>query len=581
MSGRLTDNPQSSTSNNNRIEPTFFGSSSRYQFQQNKKKPDTTSDASAPSENPYWNNPPPPYSISPTTVSSDPSAPPLEAPFLSSAAVNNANTIYPPLSYNQQQQQQQPYSVSGYPQYGTINTQLHPNNQQNPNNFEPNNSWPWRVAPPSTNAPLQPHQRPPHTPPKSQKSVFKTLIEIIFYMFCVYLIYQVFSSIYFNRGYGRDLCLHGVVWDDFPKRFNYDGHGLSIRVVGGSLLGGRITLKRMSDKDREDENVAIGMGLVKSTALIAPASLTKNPELQYTLRTDVNGSTLLEIHVPNNLLTTRSCVHLETVIYVPDERIESLQVQAQNAHIEVLNPNGRLQVDHLLLTSTNTPISFDAEWDGKTIELKTSNSPIVLGRSLGSFSSDSILVSTTNGLLKIGKSVKAASLVSLSTTNAAIEIDDSIETEKTIKAFTTNGHINIDKIIADRAEIKSTNSRVHLKHANITSSLSVHTTNGPLRLQMKDGNHAEVVARTSNDEIYLHMPSAFEGPFEMKTSRTNKVELVDRFKWTILKYIDNGLLMGDRYRPVYQRSSDTASGYGHLQVETTNGHVFVLFSQDK
>lgn len=155
-----SDRGASSSSSNNRVTPTFFGSPSLYQQTPEEGegrggKKDLGIGFPPQAENPYWNDinhPPPPYSPAPnepispqsSSISADPSAPPLEvdpsAP--TTADFSPHNGIYPQPQQHQRQQPQ--YPPQGYHNYGAVPYPRQPNNTSDAG--VPN--WPW-IAPPS------------------------------------------------------------------------------------------------------------------------------------------------------------------------------------------------------------------------------------------------------------------------------------------------------------------------------------------------------------------------------------------------------------------------------------------------
>lgn len=147
---------QTDQNNNNRVEPRFFGYPSLYQNTAPQKK----------------NNSAPPYSPAPNEPESsnssatiDPSAPPLELPFIphiqhstpqtqaptSPSTPSSSSGNYPQLNY-QNQQQPQNYPPQGYGHYGAVNQQQHPFVNPNITTSDANlpiiSNWPW-IAPPS------------------------------------------------------------------------------------------------------------------------------------------------------------------------------------------------------------------------------------------------------------------------------------------------------------------------------------------------------------------------------------------------------------------------------------------------
>ncbi|KAL7313636.1 hypothetical protein PS15m_007359 [Mucor circinelloides] len=590
-------------SNNNRIEPRFFGHPSIYQ---NAAATSQKKDAQQPppTENPYWANPPPPYSPPPnepessnSSVAMDPSAPPLELPFTPhiqhatpqtqapsthiTSPSSHSSGNYPPLSYQNPQHSPAP---QGYGNYGAVNQQQHP--YANPNistsdaNLPTVNSWPW-IAPPSSGhgtgspqlqqalvgypslqSPL--HQQPHYySPAKKQKSCFEMFLKYVFYFFCICLVIRLIGLLSGGVNYA-DSCSHGFLWRSLPDKFEFNNNGLKIRVVGGSLSGGHIVIKRVE----QDSNVnSATTGIVKATALVSPASLADNPDLSYSLTHLDNGSTSLEIFIPHDL-SSRACVSLNAVIYVPDT-LEFIALDVQNTHIETTNEVMNIEVASLV--TTNAAFEFDSKWVGKALELKTSNAHIELNQPIDNV--DDVVIYTTNGAVRFRQPLtNIRELVAVKTSNAGIDVDASMNA-KQIQLITTNGHIDIDSLDSERVELKSTNGRIDVNYANISQAMVAQTSNGAVKIRVDGNNHAELVARTTNSQIDLTMPAEHEGRFEIETSKTNKILFVDPLGWSQLMY-DRGYLTGTRYNPKIGKTPEA----GHYQATTSNANVYVKYT---
>ncbi|KAL9551644.1 hypothetical protein MBANPS3_004158 [Mucor bainieri] len=588
------------SSNSNIIEPRFFGDPSIYQnAAASSQKKDTNA---APTENPYWANPPPPYSPAPNEPESssssatvDPSAPPLELPFTPhvqhttpqtqapSTHITSPSTPtsghYPPLSYQNPQHSPAP---QGYGQYGAVNQQQHPyaNNSTSDANLPIVNSWPW-IAPPSSGRgtgspppplvgyPLPPspqsplHQQHYYNPVKKQKSCFETFLKYVFYFFCICLVIRLIGLLSGNVNYA-DSCSHGFLWRALPDRFTFNNNGVKIRVVGGSLSGGHIAIKRVEPGSGVDSATT---GIVKATALVSPASLADNPDLTYSLTFLDNGSTTLEIYIPHDL-SSRACVSLNAVIYVPDT-LEFIMLEVQNTHIETSNEV--MEIDAVSLATTNAAFEFDPKWVGKVLDLKTSNAHIELNQPISN--TDALVIHTSNGGVRFRHPVtNVTELVAVKTSNAGIDFDAPVEALQ-VQLITTNGHINLDRLDASRVELKSTNNRIELNRANISIAMNAQTSNGAVHISLAGNNHAELVARTTNSQIDVTLPAEHEGRFEVETSRNNRIEFIDPLGWSQLSH-DRGYLTGTRYNP-----QNTRKPYGgHFQATTSNADIHVHYA---
>lgn len=343
--------------------------------------------------------------------------------------------------------------------------------------------------PPAPQSPLQ--QQHYYNTAKKQKSCFEMFLKYVFYFFCICLVIRLIGLLSGGVNYA-DSCSHGFLWRSLPDSFTFNNNGLKIRVVGGSLSGGHIVIKRVPEGSGVDSATT---GIVKATALVSPASLEDNPDLTYSLTHLDNGSTTLEIYIPHDL-SSRSCVSLNAVIYVPDT-LEFIALEVQNTHIETSNEV--LQIDVASLVTTNAAFEFDSKWVGKVIELKTSNAHIELNQPISN--ADDIVIYTTNGGVRFRQPVtNITDIVAVKTSNAGIDFDAPLEAQQ-VQLITTNGHINLDRLDASRVELKSTNNRIELHRANISIAMNAQTSNGAVNVNLVGNNHTEFVARTTNSQI--------------------------------------------------------------------------------
>lgn len=347
--------------------------------------------------------------------------------------------------------------------------------------------------PPPPQSPLHQQQQQPHyyEPAKKQKSCFEMFLKYVFYFFCICLVIRLISLLSGSVNYA-DSCSHGFLWRSLPDKFTFNNNGLKIRVVGGSLSGGHIVIKRVegdSDVDRATT------GIVKATALVSPASLADNPDLTYSLTHLDNGSTTLEIYIPHDL-SSRACVSLNAVIYLPDT-LEFIALDVQNTHIETTNEV--MNIETASLVTSNAAFEFDSKWVGKVLELKTSNAHIEVNQPISN--AEAIVLYTTNGGVRFRHPVtNITDVVAVKTSNAGIDFDAPLESLQ-VQLITTNGHINLDDFDADRAELKSSNNRIAVSRANISVAMNAQTSNGAVNIHLIGNNHAEFVARTTNSQI--------------------------------------------------------------------------------
>lgn len=354
-------------------------------------------------------------------------------------------------------------------------------------------------SPPPPPPQTQHHQQQqPHyyNPDKKKKTCFELFLKYVFYFFCICLVIQMIDLLSGGVSYA-DSCSHGFIWRALPEQFEFTDQGVRIRVIGGSLSGGHISVKRQTGGDQVNASV----GLAKITALVSPAGLADNPDLTYSITHLNNGSTTLEVYIPLDL-SSRACVSLNAVIYIP-ESLEFMVLDVQNVNVEVSDEV--MNIDTIFIGTTNQAIEFGPKWVGKALELGTKNAHIEIVQAIEN--ADIINVHTTNGGIRFRQPITAIKdCIIAQSTNAGIDVDTIVQAPA-ISLATTNGHVIAENIYADRAELKTTNSRIEVNHANISKLLNTQTTNGAVLLHLDEGNHSELIARTTNNQITLYMVS--------------------------------------------------------------------------
>jgi len=151
-------------------------------------------------------------------------------------------------------------------------------------------------------------------------------------------------------------------------------------------------------------------------------------------------------------------------------------------------------------------------FDFDSVTLKSTNSPITVK----SIAGQAVIVEGKNG--KISGSFNATRLLALTTTNAAIEAS----------AQAHNASPGQPTVIS----LKTTNDALHANislSSNASSSrgifrVSTQTTNAPLSLSLsadEDARHIllRLDAATHNASAHVELPPAFEGRFQLRTTR--------------------------------------------------------------
>ncbi|KAI9342985.1 hypothetical protein BD770DRAFT_351460 [Pilaira anomala] len=528
-----------SGSSNNRVEPRFFGSPDIYNDASRKKKPTVVPD---------WDddNPPPPYE-----------------PSESSSAPTNASA--PPLEMSSPDYPNNPPN-----NYGTL-----PQSYPWPNTTPPivNRNWPW-VSPPSNAPPvIGPFSAPTGRPgeyevfsevPKERKRTWCERIgQMFLYLFCFCLLFRLIDLLV-NGVDISGTCTHGTEWSNVPKEITYHA-GLTIRVMGGSLSSGQISIKSVTS-----DSIT---GSVHATAVVSPRSLIYNPELNFYAQYLSNGTTL-EFHLPQ-YLPSHACVRLDATIYVP-EGTPFITVDVQNSEIIVLDEE--IDVKQYRLETTNKDIDFFAKTESQDIKLATTNAKVKLHQS--ALNSGSIELSSTNGMIIVKEPIEAKNDITIKTSNGAIDVQHVTSQEGAIKLVTTNGFIHASNVSADTIKVRTTNGRVKIDHSHPVSLFEAKSSNAAVYVKLDSGDNVKAKLSTTNAQLTGYFPSHFEGDFDVSTSRYNTVSLVDPIGWTHLKMVRDNHIIGTRYSPSTFEEEEE-EGKGTILMSTTNANTFIYFENEQ
>lgn len=326
---------------------------------------------------------------------------------------------------------------------------------------------------------------------KKKRNCCEISVQYFFYFFCICLVIRLIDLLSGGVSLGGS-CTHGVVWEDLPKQFEYDD-GLKVSVVGGHITGGHIVIKSIEESTSEEDG-AIVKGIIKPTVMISPASLGRSADISYS-ETHIMNGTILEINVPQNL-PSGACVSLNAVIYVP-KNSGFLILELQNSRIEVTDH--RLDIEKVLLQTTNQAIEYNPVWQGEDLYLTTTNALIDLKQPINN--SRSVLLTTSNAPIRARSYIKAQKIISMTTSNGAIDVDDTLESNQVVNLESTNAHISAHNIKAYASNVKTSNGRIQIYHSYVSGVFNVQTSNAKLNLALNEGPHTEVVASTSNGGI--------------------------------------------------------------------------------
>lgn len=317
------------------------------------------------------------------------------------------------------------------------------------------------------------------------RTFFRIFASFLFVVILILLILE-----YFTAPEVVD-CYEGVLWEDLPRQFNYTNKGLRIKMVGGVVNAGRITIKKQEDK----------ANTVEMYAKISPPSLVNNPEFGFGFTRLFNGSTTLEIFIPQEE-THRFCIFFNAVIYLPNEGTLNFYEGRTPNTLYLINDDITMDINILDLHTSNQPIYFGSSWKGEQLNLRTYYKPIDITKPI--YDSFLVQMETTDAPIRIKEVLNSTYAITMETQNGDIITDKKLSSG-TVVSTSSNGYLSHHEILADRVEIKTTNRFVELNHGHISEVLNIQTLNAKLALNMETCKNCTVLATTVNSEAILNM----------------------------------------------------------------------------
>lgn len=322
--------------------------------------------------------------------------------------------------------------------------------------------------------------------PKERKRTWCERIgQMFLYLFCFCLLFRLIDLL-MNGVDIPGTCTHGgTEWSNVPKEITYHA-GLTIRVMGGSLSSGQISIKSVTS-----DSIT---GSVHATAVVSPHSLIYNPELNFHVDYLSNGTTI-EFHLPEHL-PSHACVRLDATIYVP-EGTPFIAVDVQNSKVIVLDEE--IDVKRYRLKTTNRDIDFFAKTESQDIKLVTTNAIVKLHRSV--LNTGSIELSSSNGMIIIKEPIEAKNDITIQTTNGAIDVQQVTSQEGAIRLITTNGFIHASNVTADTIKVHTTNGRVKIDHSHPVSLFEAKSSNAAVYVKLDSGDNVKAKLGTTNAQL--------------------------------------------------------------------------------
>lgn len=255
-------------------------------------------------------------------------------------------------------------------------------------------------------------------------------------------------------------------------------------TLRGHIGGGRITIQQHSDHDRA--------GSIETTVQATDRILNKT-----TYCVDLGHETIFDINFPSSWFLSWGA-RVEMTIKMPYHATRLL-VDTSNMPVEIVRDT---MMDVIHVKTTNNSIKITDDWDGKRMELETTNSSIEADRAR-IYADEAVKFSTTNAQIKVDKViVSEQGTLQLKTTNAKIEGRE-VRAGTSVRLDTTNATIDVAYISAlnGPVQVQTSNAKIVSEDIQAGSKIDLLTSNASIKATYLRGPWID--AKTSNSSIGL------------------------------------------------------------------------------
>lgn len=147
-------------------------------------------------------------------------------------------------------------------------------------------------------------------------------------------------------------------------------------------------------------------------------------------------------------------------------------------------------------------------------------------------------------------------------TSYSVRYEIKVPLQADLDLQTTNGRINVENL-SGRIRLHTTNGKI--VGEKITGLVRCHTTNGSIDVDFTDvTSDDEMIFRTTNGSIRLHLPENYGGYANLKTTNG---------------HIDSDFrLSSRRYKQKKSFKGDFGKGDGSITCKTTNGSIYLMMN---
>ncbi|KAG2189764.1 hypothetical protein INT46_005822 [Mucor plumbeus] len=391
-------------------------------------------------------------------------------------------------------------------------------------------------------------QLPPTSQSLNQEAVSPSLSILLWLVIYIYS-GKLFSTppSYGDGHYGCNS--NAVTWNDIPNTIEFDDN--VELVINGRVSNGLVTIIPLEDRHG---------GSILSDIQVHPPSLQDKMTFDVQHNYDGGDSTKLILQMPQNF-ENEDCISVNIEIRLP-YAANRLFVNVKNIDVKV-QPFVK-DVDDVDVKTSNGRIDFGS-WSGESLKLSTQDGELKVGRLTAS---GSVYLENANALVQLTENIDAKRMISVKNSNGAVEAFGSLRADNSVDIETSNAYIKLFQVFSDSVSVSNANNEIQVDYIEAKNQVLAKSSNGPVTISVGATKNNQVRVINSNAHVNLHMTKEFEGSFVLSTSHGEvTIENGQDIQYQDdLEYLKRGY-RGER-------------GKGDLVVETNNADVHVAFDME-
>jgi hypothetical protein len=314
----------------------------------------------------------------------------------------------------------------------------------------------------------------------------------------IWLVIYIYSGKLFSTppsyGDGHYGCnSNAVTWNDIPNTIEFDDN--VELVINGRVSNGLVTIIPLEDRHG---------GSILSDIQVHPPSLQDKMTFDVQHNYDGGDSTKLTLQMPQNF-ENEDCISVNIEIRLP-YAANRLFVNVKNIDVKV-QPFVK-DVDDVDVKTSNGRIDFGS-WSGESLKLSTHNGELKVGRLTAS---GSVYLENANALVQLAENVDAKRMISVKNSNGAVEAFGSLRADNSVDIETSNAYIKLFQVFSDSVSVSNANNEIQVDYIEAKNQVLAKSSNGPVTISVGATKNNQVRVINSNAHVNLHMVRFHSSP---------------------------------------------------------------------